>query len=34
MDYHDPRIAAIYDLANPRAQDTDFYVSLGRTAPL
>jgi len=33
MDYHDPRIAAIYDLANPRAQDTDFYVSLAGPHP-
>lgn len=28
MDYCDPRIAVIYDLANPRAQDADFYLSL------
>src|SRR5215469_1292393 len=28
MDYHDPQIAAIYELANPRAQDADFYLSL------
>jgi SAM-dependent methyltransferase len=33
MDYHDPRIAAIYDLANPRAQDTDFCVSLAGPHP-
>jgi 2-polyprenyl-3-methyl-5-hydroxy-6-metoxy-1,4-benzoquinol methylase len=29
MDYHNAQIAEIYDLANPRAQDTDFYLSLG-----
>ena len=28
MDYHDPQIAAIYELANPLAQDGDFYLSL------
>lgn len=28
MDYQDPRIAAIYELANPLAQDTEFYLSL------
>jgi 2-polyprenyl-3-methyl-5-hydroxy-6-metoxy-1,4-benzoquinol methylase len=33
MNYHDPRIAAIYDLANPSAQDTDFYVSLAGPHP-
>lgn len=33
MDYQDPRIAEIYDLINPRAQDTDFYVSLAGPRP-
>jgi ubiquinone/menaquinone biosynthesis C-methylase UbiE len=33
MDYHDPRIAAVYELANPRAEDTDFYVSLAGLDP-
>ena len=33
MDYHDPRIAATYELANPRAEDTDFYVSLAGLHP-
>jgi len=28
MDYQDPNIAAIYDLANPVAQDAEFYLSL------
>jgi len=28
MDYYDPQIAAIYELANPLAQDGDFYLSL------
>jgi 2-polyprenyl-3-methyl-5-hydroxy-6-metoxy-1,4-benzoquinol methylase len=28
MDYHHPQIAEIYDLTNPRAKDTDFYLSL------
>jgi SAM-dependent methyltransferase len=28
MDYHDPQIAAIYEAANPLAQDADFYLSL------
>jgi len=28
MDYHDTQIAAIYELANPLAQDADFYLSL------
>ena len=28
MDYHDAQIAAIYELANPLAQDADFYLSL------
>src|SRR6476661_524833 len=31
MDYHDPQIAEIYDLVNPRTQDTDFYLSLAGT---
>lgn len=28
MDYHDPEIAAIYELANPLGQDAKFYLSL------
>lgn len=28
MDYQDPQIAAIYELANPLGQDADFYLSL------
>src|SRR6516165_6050616 len=30
MDYQDPNIAAIYDLANPMAQDAEFYLSLAQ----
>ena len=33
MDYQDPRIAELYDLANPQAPDTDFYVSLAGPQP-
>ena len=33
MDYQNAQIAEIYDLANPRAQDTDFYVSLAGSRP-
>ena len=33
MDYQHPLIAEIYDLANPRAQDTDFYLSLTGMRP-
>lgn len=33
MDYHDAQIAEIYDLANPRAQDSDFYLSLASGSP-
>lgn len=33
MDYHDPQIAEIYDLANPRAEDADFYLSLAGQDP-
>jgi len=28
MDYHDPKIAALYELANPLGRDADFYLSL------
>jgi ubiquinone/menaquinone biosynthesis C-methylase UbiE len=28
MDYEDPKIAAIYEVANPIAQDVEFYLSL------
>lgn len=28
MDYHDPEIAAIYELANPLGKDAKFYLSL------
>jgi ubiquinone/menaquinone biosynthesis C-methylase UbiE len=33
MDYQDLRIAEIYDVANPRAQDTEFYLSLAGPRP-
>ena len=33
MDYHDRQIAEIYDLVTPRAQDTDFYLSLAGPRP-
>jgi len=33
MDYQDSRIAEIYEAANPRARDTDFYLSLAGTNP-
>lgn len=33
MDYHHPQIAEIYDLINPRAQDTAFYLSLAGVSP-
>jgi len=33
MDYQDARIAEIYDLINPRAQETDFYLSLADLRP-
>lgn len=33
MDYHDPQLAEIYDLVNPRTQDTDFYLSLAGPRP-
>ncbi|MFZ1919065.1 MAG: class I SAM-dependent methyltransferase [Terriglobales bacterium] len=33
MDYHRVQIAEIYDLANPRAADTDFYLSLAGPRP-
>jgi len=33
MDYCDLRIAQTYDLANPRAADTDFYLSLAGSQP-
>jgi len=32
-DYQHAQIAEIYDLANPRAQDTDFYLSLAGPRP-
>ena len=28
MDYQSPQIAAIYDMANPMAEDAAFYISL------
>lgn len=28
MDYQDPQITAIYDMANPMAEDAEFYLSL------
>lgn len=33
MNYRDPQIAELYDVANPRARDTDFYVSLAGERP-
>jgi len=33
MDYRRAQIAEIYDLTNPRAQDTDFYLSLAGLFP-
>jgi SAM-dependent methyltransferase len=33
MEYQDARIAEIYDLANPRGQDTEFYLSLAGLRP-
>ena len=33
MDYQQPQIAEIYDLANPWAQDADFYLSLAGPGP-
>jgi len=33
MDYQNAQIAEIYDLANPPAQDTDFYLSLAGVRP-
>lgn len=33
MEYHHPQIAEIYDLINPRAQDTDFYLALAGPRP-
>ena len=33
MDYQDARIAEVYDLANPWAQDADFYFSLAGPRP-
>jgi ubiquinone/menaquinone biosynthesis C-methylase UbiE len=33
MDYHDDQIAALYDLANPLAQDAEFYFALAGLRP-
>jgi SAM-dependent methyltransferase len=33
MNYHHIQIAELYDLMNPRAQDTDFYLSLAGQHP-
>ena len=33
MDYQNAQIAEIYDLVNPHAQDTDFYLSLAAPPP-
>jgi 2-polyprenyl-3-methyl-5-hydroxy-6-metoxy-1,4-benzoquinol methylase len=33
LNYEDPRLAEIYDLDNPWAQDTDFYLALGGLFP-
>lgn len=34
MDYQHAQIAEIYDIANPRAQDTEFYLSLAGPRPV
>jgi len=34
MDYQHAQIAEIYDVANPRAQDTEFYISLAGPNPI
>jgi SAM-dependent methyltransferase len=33
LSYEDPRLAEIYDLDNPWAQDTDFYLALAEAVP-
>ncbi|HYZ75102.1 MAG TPA: class I SAM-dependent methyltransferase [Chthoniobacterales bacterium] len=33
LSYEDPRLAEIYDLGNPWAQDTDFYLALAEPGP-
>lgn len=33
MDYQDPQIAAIYEMANPLAEDGEFYLSLAGAQP-
>jgi 2-polyprenyl-3-methyl-5-hydroxy-6-metoxy-1,4-benzoquinol methylase len=33
MDYQDARLAEIYELANPQAEDTNFYLSLAGPRP-
>ena len=33
MDYQNPHVAEIYDLTNPRGEDTDFYVWLAGARP-
>ena len=33
LNYEDPRLAEIYDLDNPWAEDTDFYLSMARAIP-
>jgi 2-polyprenyl-3-methyl-5-hydroxy-6-metoxy-1,4-benzoquinol methylase len=33
MEYQDPQIAAIYEMANPLAEDGEFYLSLAGTQP-
>jgi 2-polyprenyl-3-methyl-5-hydroxy-6-metoxy-1,4-benzoquinol methylase len=33
LSYEDPRLAEIYDLDNPWAQDTDFYLALAEPGP-
>jgi len=34
MDYQNAEIAEVYDLANPRGQDADFYLSLAGLRPI
>src|ERR1700752_861611 len=33
LNYEDPRLAEIYDLDNPWAEDTDFYLALAEPGP-
>ena len=33
LNYEDPRLAAVYDLDNPWAQDNEFYLALAKAGP-